>query len=97
MTAPVAHGIAAALPFLVLAIIVVFVAWRRSCERRRSMEAQHRVRGNALAAREAMYARDRAGMGVWHPETPGPASDAEARLLADLLDGIDIPNFGGSA
>lgn len=76
-----------------LAVAVVFIAWRRSRDRRHEIDQAAAQRAEAAAAerKEAwrVMIRARAGMGAGHPETPGPSLEPDpdaARYLAWLED-----------
>jgi hypothetical protein len=77
--------------FACLACLVVWFARRRSRKWRAEVERAGRLR---MAEHDRVMARWNARMPLRHPETPGEPSEAEAALLAELLDGIDI-NPGG--
>lgn len=95
-----AHIITGPVSFLCLAVVVVWIAKRRTGKRRAEVErAAATRRAEAESLREAAYravARVNLGMPVRHPETPGLPTEAEAAALAELLDGIDITNPGGT-
>jgi hypothetical protein len=76
--------------FVMLAVIVTWIARLRSAGRRAKAEQAARLR---MAEHHRVMARWNARMPQRHPETPG-ADDDEARMLDGLVNGADTANPG---